>query len=516
VIDGAHVARRMCPLEDPVSGNVMEPVLPFKLDLSGTQRGGLARALHRQLRSAVLDGRLPAGFALPSTRALASALGVGRNTVINAYERLVSGGHAHSRPGASTTVTAAVERRARRPSPAAAVAASGGHAHIPDVRIVPAWRRAADLLAPAAGLPARNFRVGVPEHLLFPHDIWRRLAARGLRLWGRQPFTYGSAQGLPALREAIAGHVAFVRAVACTGDDLIVTSGAQQAFDLLARLLVEPGRTCVAVEDPGYPPLRAAFAGVGARLVGVPVDAEGLLVDRLPPGVRVICVTPSHQWPTGAIMSAARRTALLAYAQRHGSVIVEDDYDGEFSYEASPHDALQTLDRAGCVFYVGTFSKSLFPALRKGFLVAPAWSGSALLDIKRCVDSHGDVMTQSTLSAFIAEGHLARHISRMRRLYLQRRNAMSQALARHLGTRLVAMPGNAGLHLAAQIVPAARSGHFINLAQQYLPGCLAISGLATHPLERPALCIGYGNVEVEQIDRSIQRLGAALLAKGGR
>jgi GntR family transcriptional regulator / MocR family aminotransferase len=333
---------------------------------------------------------------------------------------------------------------------------------------------------------------------------------------GREPFTYGSAQGLPTLREAIAGHVAFVRAVACTADDLVVTSGAQQAFDLLARLLVEPGRTCVAVEDPGYPPLRAAFAGMGARILGVPVDAEGLLVDRLPPGVRVICVTPSHQWPTGAIMSAARRTALLAYAQRNGSVIVEDDYDGEFSYEASPHDALQTLDRAACVFYVGTFSKSLFPALRKGFLVAPAWSRSALLDIKRCVDSHGDVMTQATLSAFIAEGHLARHIGRMRRLYLQRRNAMSQGLAKHLGGLLRAMPGNAGLHLAVQIVPASQSGRLVNLAKQFLPGCMAMSGLAMHPLERPALCIGYGNVDLAAIDLAIERLGAALLAKSGR
>ena len=490
----------------------MEPVLPFKLDLSGTPRGGLARALHRQLRSAVLDGRLPAGFALPSTRALATTLGIGRNTVITACERLVSGGHAHSRPGASTTVTAAVEGRARRPP----LAATAGRARTPDQRIVPVWRRPADLLAPAAGLPERNFRVGVPEHQLFPHDIWRRLAARGLRLWGREPFTYGSPQGLPALREAIAGHVAFVRAVACTAEDLIVTSGAQQAFDLLARLLVEPGRTRVAVEDPGYPPLRAAFAGMGARLVGVPVDAQGLQVDRLPSGVRVICVTPSHQWPTGAVMSAARRTALLAYAQRNGSVIIEDDYDGEFGYEASPHDALQTLDRAASVFYVGTFSKSLFPALRKGFVVAPTWSRSALLDIKRCVDSHGDAMTQATLSAFIAEGHLARHIARMRRLYAQRRNAVSQGLAKHLGARLVAMPGNAGLHLAAQIVPAARAGHLVNLAQQHLPGCMAISRLAMRPREHPALCIGYGNVDVEQIDRAIARLGAALLANGGR
>jgi GntR family transcriptional regulator / MocR family aminotransferase len=304
--------------------------------------------------------------------------------------------------------------------------------------------------------------------------------------------------------------------VACSADDLIVTSGAQQAFDLLTRLLVEPGLTRVAVEDPGYPPLRAAFAGMGARIVGVPVDAEGLQVDRLPSGVRVICVTPSHQWPTGAVMSAARRTALLAYAQRNGSVIIEDDYDGEFSYEASPHDALQTLDRAACVFYVGTFSKSLFPALRKGFLVAPAWSRSALLDIKRCVDSHGDVMTQATLSAFIAEGHLARHIGRMRRLYAQRRNAMSRGLTRHLGRRLSVLPGDAGLHLAAQVVAGERSGHLIELALKHLPGCMAVSRVAMNPLKQPALCIGYGNVEIEEINRAMARLGAALSASRDR
>ncbi|WP_329955905.1 PLP-dependent aminotransferase family protein [Cupriavidus necator] len=224
------------------------------------------------------------------------------------------------------------------------------------------------------------------------------------------------------LREAIASHVSFARAVACGADDVVVTSGAQQAFDLIARVLVTPGKTVVAVEDPGYPPLRHAFAAAGARLVPVPVDDEGMQVDQLPAGARVICVTPSHQFPLGATLSLARRRALLAFARRHGAVVVEDDYDGEFRHGGRPLDALQTLDQDQLVWYVGTFSRSLFPGLRLGYAVVPPWARDAVVAAGQYTDWHSALLAQDTLAAFMAEGHLARHIRKMRAAYTGRRD----------------------------------------------------------------------------------------------
>jgi GntR family transcriptional regulator/MocR family aminotransferase len=493
----------------------MEPVFPFELRLDGARPGGLTKELHRQLRAAILERRLPRGFALPSTRRLAGLLGVGRNTVITAYELLVAEGHARSRRGACLVV-AGLPGAPKVAAPGAARARKPP-AEVPreaDTRIAPAWRRPADRIHYGMPLPARSFRTGVPEHGHFEHDLWRRLTARSLRTLARQPFGYGPAQGLPELREAIAGHVAFVRAVACEPDSVFITSGAQQAFDLLARLLVTPGRTRVAVEDPGYAPLRAAFAAAGAQLVPVPVDSEGLRVDRVPAGAKIICVTPSHQSPTGAVMSSARRGALLARAQALGAMVIEDDYDGEFLFDAHPQDALQTLDRDGRVFYVGTFSKSLFPGLRKGFVVAPPWAREALADVKRSTDSHSDVLTQATLAAFIAGGHLARHIRRMRPIYLQRRQALERAAQQHWGAWMQVQPGLAGLHLSTRITDRSLAPAILAAARQHLPGALPLAAHSIGKAPPPGLCIGYGGVEVDQIVSAVRALGAAVRAGG--
>lgn len=484
----------------------MEPVLPFELTLAGVRAGGLTKALHRHLRAAIIERRLPDRFVLPSTRRLADHLGVGRNTVIAAYDLLVSEGYALARPGTRLVVIGPADAGPRK-------ALRGGVAQASretDLRIAKSWRQPAERLTHRIPIPARCFRTGVPEDRHFDHDVWRRLTARALRESARLPFNYGPSAGLPVLREAIAGHVAFVRAVVCGPDDLIVTSGAQQAFDVLARLLVTPGRTRVAVEDPGYPPTRAAFTAAGALLVPVPVDDQGLRVDRVPNGVKVICVTPSHQSPTGAVMSAARRAELLIRARALGAVVVEDDYDGEFLFDAHPQDALQTLDCDERVFYVGTFSKSLFPSLRKGFLVAPAWAREALTDVKRSTDSHSDGLTQVALAAFIAEGHLARHIRRMRPIYAQRRQALVRGIEQRLGQWLQVLPGNAGLHLSARIHKGSSTGIVLRTALDHLPGALPLSAYAIAKARMHGLCIGYGCVEVDQIARAVRGMGRAL------
>lgn len=480
----------------------MGPVFPFTLILPARGTGALTHALHQQLRAAILDGRLGPGSPLPATRQAAVALDIARNTVVTAYDLLIAEGYVIPRKGAKAVVA---DIAARRPAKSQRL-----HPPLEDPRLNPVWRLPFLHPEPVKDLPARSFRLGIPDHRHFPHAIWRRLSAQSLRAWGKASFAYGPSEGIPALREAISRHVAFARAVACTADDVIVTSGAQQAFDLIARLLVTPGQTRVAVEEPGYPPARAAFAAAGAQLVPIPVDDEGLCVDRLPSDVRVISVTPSHQSPTGVALSMRRRTALLDFARAHGAVIIEDDYDGEFRFGGRPLDALQTLDRDGLVFYVGTFSKSLFPALRKGFVVAPSWARDALITVKHCADSHCDTITQCVLAVFIRDGHLARHVRRMRSIYATRREALLDGLQRELGAWLEPIPSEAGLHLAARIRAPELASAIIAKARRHTPGAQSIAEYALAPPERPAIGFGYGVIDASEILPALLRLRHAL------
>jgi GntR family transcriptional regulator/MocR family aminotransferase len=478
----------------------MEPLLGLAIDLPPRESRDLLGALHRQMRSAILDGRLQAGLRLPATRALAQGLGVSRNTALAAYDLLLSEGYLVARRGAGTYVAEGLPQ----PKVRAPRAAAG-----PDRRLTPFWREAAAVPAPRT--PHRfDFRIGLPDKGPFPFHVWRRLSARALRALSKAPAAYAEPEGRPALREAIAKHVSFARAVACRADDVVVTAGAQQAFDLIARVLVTPGRTVVATEEPGYPHLRNAFAAAGAAIRPVPVDAEGVIVERLPAAARIVCVTPSHQSPTGAIMSLARRTALLDFARRNGAVVVEDDYDGEFGFAGRPLDALQTLDRAETVFYVGTFSKSLFPALRLGFVVAPPWARPALVAAKRLIDWHPPVLAQDTLAAFIAEGHLARHVRKMRRIYGERRAVLRDALARQCGERLSVLPGEAGLHLAALLAGSRSASAVAAAAAADGVGVQSLASYGTTKAARSGLAFGYGMIGAERIEEGVRRLARVL------
>ncbi|KRB11539.1 PLP-dependent aminotransferase family protein [Lysobacter sp. Root690] len=481
----------------------MEPVFQFPLALPERGQGSLTQALHQQLRAAILDGRLTAGSALPATRQVASALGIARNTVVTAYDLLIAEGYATPRAGAKAVVADVAGRRDRRGPRSLA-------AGIEDPRLNPLWRTPFLRPEPPRHLPERCFRLGIPDHRHFPHDVWRRLSAQSLRAWSKTRFSYPPSEGIAPLREAIAQHVAFARAVACVAEDVIVISGAQQAFDLLARLLVTPGVTKVAVEEPGYPPVRAAFAAAGARLVPIPVDDEGLCVEQLPEDVRVISVTPSHQSPTGVALSLSRRRALLDFARRRNAIVIEDDYDGEFRFGGRPLDALQTLDRDALVFYVGTFSKSLFPALRKGFIVAPAWARDALITVKHCADSHCDTVTQSVLAAFIRDGHLARHVRRMRAIYGERREALLAGLRDELDPWMQPIPCEAGLHLAARIRDPALAPAIMARALPLLPGAQTIDDYAIAPLPRPAITFGYGVIDADEIGVALRKVRRAL------
>jgi GntR family transcriptional regulator/MocR family aminotransferase len=478
----------------------MEPLFDLAFDLPPRGSRALLSALHSQLRVAILDGRLLPGVRLPATRALAKRLGVSRNTATAAYELLLGEGYLTTRHGSGTYVATT---QAGPPRKAAVTAASLAR------KLTARWRDATP--RPTPSVPTRfDFRSGYPEQRQFPFDVWRRLIGRAVRASARDTGAARDAQGDPELRRAIAHHVSATRAVSCRAEDVVVTAGSQQAFDLLARILVTPGRTVVALENPGYTAQRAAFVEAGAVHRGIPVDEEGLVVDRLPEGVDVIGVAPSHQFPLGVTMSPGRRAALLSFARAHQAVVIEDDYDGEFRLSGRPLDALQTLDREQRVFYVGTFSKSMFPSLRVGFVVTPPWARSALVAVKQVCNWHVPAMTQDALAAFISEGHLARHVRRMRRLYAERHAALTKGLQRHFGTRLVPLPSLAGLHVAALLNDRTTAESWVEAAGN---AGIRLEALARYsePPERPnGLIFGYGLISTAAIESAIRALSQVM------
>jgi GntR family transcriptional regulator / MocR family aminotransferase len=466
-----------------------------ELHVSLTRRGRLSADVYQQLRQVILDGRLRPGDGLPATRALARRLDVSRNTISNAYERLIAEGFLVTRIGAGTFVHTAVPAPPARRTPAGTLAPR------------PAWRALAAVPAPRRPA-AYDFRLGAPDPALFPWAEWRRLLARQLR--GRRPFAgYPPPEGDPSLRAAIARHVGIARGVRAGADDVIVTSGAQQAFDLIGRVLLEPG-AAVAVEEPGYPPAWQAFAGHGARIAPVAVDGDGIDVAALPAAARAVYVTPSHQFPLGTAMSLARRLALLAWSERQRAAIIEDDYDSELRYDGRPLEPLQSLDRAGRVIYVGTFSKVLLPTLRVGYVIAPASLVPALRAAKTLADSHGALDTQRALAELIDSGALARHVRRMLRVYRERRARLVAALARELGDALVVLPSVAGLHLSAHLRDR-------RVDVDALAGRALAAGVSVEPLRayyqrraRPGLALGFGLISTAKIDEGVRRLGACL------
>ena len=473
----------------------------MELHVTLTGRGPLGAALYQQLRHAILTGRLRPGEPLPATRELAERLSVSHNTVLGAYQRLGAEGFLTGRAGAGTVVAA----------PLAGIAAGAPRPRRPAAALAPRpiWRAlAAPPPQPPRPMATWDFSVGAPDPALFPWDAWRHLVARQLRGRRPPPGTLDP-QGAPRLREAIARHLGRSRGVEAGADEVLVTSGAQQAIDLVARVLVEPGRT-VAVEEPGYPPARQAFAALGARVVPVPVDAEGIDVAALPDDAALVYVTPSHQFPLGRPMSLARRLALLAWAERRSAAILEDDYDSELRHDGRSLEPLQRLDRSGRVVYVGTFSKILLPALRLGYAVAPPSLLPALRAARRLADLHGAPERELALAGLMEEGLLARHVRRVQRIYRARREALLAALGARLGDAVEVLPAAAGLHLALFLRGRGPGAAAVAAAA-------AAAGVAVEPLgpyyaarARPGLALGYGLVASERIDEGVRRLAGVL------
>jgi GntR family transcriptional regulator/MocR family aminotransferase len=465
--------------------------MDFHVSLAG--RGDRATRIYRELLDAIRDGRLRPGERLPATRELAQRLDVARNTVAVAYDRLTAEGFLVGQVGAGTFVA---RDRLGQAKPRHAPAGS-------DLKPRRLWE---SIPVPARGAPDRatyDFGTGVPDVALFPHEAWRHAVTRELRLMPSHGADYGDPSGHAGLRAAIARHIGVSRSVSANADDVVVTQGAQQALDLVGRVLIEPGGA-VAVEEPGYPQAALLFRSLGARVVGVPVDDEGLDVAAIPPGVRLVYTTPSHQFPLGTPMSLRRRTALLDWAERHDAVVIEDDYDSEFRFSDRPLEPLQSLDRAGRVIYVGSFSKTLLPVLRLGFLVAPASLQPALRSAKQLADWHGDPVGQAALAGFIDEGLLARHIRKATREYAARHEAIVTALRDDFADWLRLIPSAAGLHLAAKavvdvddvVVRARESGIAIR----------TLSSFSGEGREHPGLVIGYGSITRDGLREGLRLL----------
>ncbi|MFG2000804.1 PLP-dependent aminotransferase family protein [Spirillospora sp. NPDC048911] len=464
-------------------------------------RGDLAARIYRQILDAILDGLLRPGERLPPTRELAARLDVSRNTVAAAYDRLTAEGFLEGRAGAGTFVRGEPLRRRRRKR------AAGG------VRPRSRWESLAAVPNDRSEFTF-DFRLGMPDATLFPLETWRRLISRELRPASLRSAGYGEPAGHPALRVAIARSAGLSRGIRAEPDDVIVTQGAQQAFDLIGRVLIEPG-DCVAVEEPGYPPARILFESLGARVVGIPVDDEGLDVSAIPKNARLVYVTPSHQFPLGTPMSLARRTDLLAWAERNGeAVIVEDDYDSEFRFSDRPLEPLQGLDRTGRVIYVGSFSKTLLPLLRVGFMVAPASLQRALRTAKQLSDWHGEPTTQAALARFIDEGLLARHIRKATREYAARHEKILTALNNDFSEWLTPVHSAAGLHLCARLKP----GRDLDLQQRLAnarQADVAVESLAAYCTSTPAqqgVVIGYGAIPIDRVEEGLRRLHTHLCA----
>ena len=493
-----------------------EPLFELRLDLPAPGSRDASRSLYEQLKAAIADGRLPPGARLPATRRSAAFLGVSRNTAAAVYERLASERLVVSRSGSGVFVAS---RAPARRQPLRTVLPR------PTTKLNPIWLRP-DLTAAigfwreAPGEERRaagqvDFRPALVDSRLFPYEVFRRVGAKQIRLLERRPAAFRSPQGNQGnyrLRAAITGHIAITRAVVCGPEDILVTSGAQQAFDVLARTLVTSGRTVVAVENPGYPPMRAAFLAAGARVVPVPVDAAGILVDAIPADADVICVCPSHQFPLGITLSPARRGELISLARKRGALIIEDDYDGEFRFAGGALEALRTAEAAELVFYVGTFSKCMLPALRLGYIAAPAWAMPTLVAAKNCMDWHSPVPIQTSVAAFTAEGHLTRHVRKMREIYRRRRHALIETLTQELAEWLQPVPSFYGMHVAAIARPgvdteaaaaaAARAGVRIHTLTRYFLG---------EP-DRSGMVFGYGAADLPQIAQGLRKLREAFRA----
>jgi GntR family transcriptional regulator/MocR family aminotransferase len=487
-----------------------QPATNLLVRIDRDAREALQAQIYAGIRRAILDGVVEPGTRLPSSRVLAVDLGVSRTTTLLALDQLHAEGYLTARRGSGTRVAHELPddlRQVRAPGPP------------PYPRHPPLSRRGAALAAtpPASRRilgPPRAFRAGTPGLDLFPLRLWSQLAQRRLRSLKPAQLDYHQAAGLPALREAVADQVRVARGTQCGADQVVIVAGAQRGLDLICHLLLDPGDEAW-LEEPGFPGARSALIAAGARIVPVRVDADGLDVEagiRNAPGARLACVTPSHQFPLGVPMSLPRRLALLKWASAARAWVVEDDYDSEFRHGTHPIPCLHGLDVDARVVYVGSFSKTLFPALRLGFLIVPPDVRESLLAARRAADVNLPALDQAVLADFIAGGHFDRHLRRMRSVYRERLAALAAAAERFCPGELRLRPVRTGLHVVADLDGVDAEDVFQEATQRGVEVTPLSSYFAAGASADNALVLGFAAVGPDELRRGMEELAAAIRA----
>ncbi|MGB1251367.1 MAG: PLP-dependent aminotransferase family protein [Candidatus Promineifilaceae bacterium] len=472
------------------------------LTLDRNRPKSLQRQLYESLREQILTGKLPASTQLPSTRALAGQLGVSRNTVVNAFDQLIAEGYLTTRAGAGTFVSKelpdrllnvpnlALPKQATPPAPSGLLSKRGKRL----------------MQMPYKFEPVRAFEPGIPEIKRFPFPIWEKLLRRHWQKTDPRSLGYNDPLGFLGLRQAIAGYLQSARGVRCSAEQIVITSGAQQCIDLATRLLLDPGDH-VWLENPGYRGAWAAFVGNGANVVPVPVSADGLDLQAgiaANPNAKMAYVTPSHQYPIGVTMSAARRLDLLAWAREQQTWILEDDYDSEYRYAGHPLPCLQGLDEAQRVIYIGTFSKVLFPALRLAYMVVPDYLTSAFRAALHHTSRVTTWVMQRAMADFMNEGHFSRHIRRMRLLYAERQQVLLSEVKRlNLPLEINAEP--AGLHVLAWLDEGVDDRVISAELHQQGVSASPLSNYSHRPLPRGGLVLGFGGYEPTEIRTALAK-----------
>ncbi|MCC5884374.1 MAG: PLP-dependent aminotransferase family protein [Halomonas sp.] len=465
----------------------------------------LTSRLYHGLRDWVQTGRLVCGQRLPSSRQLAKELGLGRNTVLAAFDQLLAEGFLVTRHGSGTFV-------ADLPFPQTTTELAASPIQVEGAGALHLSARGTALLAfcHAQQEQRPTFVPGVPALDRFPHDHWQRLVRRHQQRMPQDWLAYQVQGGVPALREALADYLQLSRSVRCRPEQILIVQGAQQGFELIVRLLSDPGDE-VWIEEPGYPGAQACFSAAGLGMTPVPVDDEGMNVEAVarPQSPKLIYVTPSHQYPSGVTMTLARRLALLEAAERHGAWVIEDDYDSEFRYEQRPIAALQGLVDDARVIYVGTFSKVMYPGLRLGYVVLPELLVEPFRRANARLHREGQYGVQSALAEFIARGHFSRHIRRMRDCYRHRQALLRRALAPAVARGLMLSEGHAGMHLVAWLHDAELERQLVQRgAEQGISLSLLSSYYLTAP-SRPGLVLGYAGTPEAELESAGQWLTQA-------
>lgn len=474
--------------------------VPTCIPFDSNSRIPFYKQIYEGYRTAILSGQFRPGQRLPSTRALAVELGISRLPAVNAFEQLLHEGYVEGKIGAGTYVKDTIPDEFARP--------------------MLTWQAQ---LKKSTALANRDeeivgpFRVSLPALDYFPLKVWSRLVYRHAKNLSEELMAYGHPAGYLPLREAIAEYLSTSRAVRCHSNQILIVSGSQMALQICARAVLKPGEA-VCIEEPGYPGARAALKSAGAILQPIPLDEEGIDMNRIAMQSnrsRAVYVTPSHQYPLGSTMTASRRLELLDWARANKSWIIEDDYDSEYRYTSRPVGSLQGMDTASRVIYIGTFSRVLFPSLRLGYVVVPNELFRTFLSLRETLDLFSPTLYQLVLTDFLQEGHFSRHLRRMRVTYLNRRNALLKALSEHLAKFLIPYNTDAGLHLSAFLRAGLDDREIVRKAAEHGVSATALSTCYAGKHSRSGLILGFGGANERRIRAAAQTLSKVITSVAG-